>query len=76
MMNLSCFRDKVEPDISDAESESSELEGPSGNITAITEVFCFVLSKATVCIDHNDNLHRYDFILLKTFLFLKMIEQF
>ena len=77
MINLSCLREEVELDISDAESVSSELEGPSRNIIAITAAFCFVVSKATVCIDHNDTLHRYDFILSKTFLFLKMmVEQF
>ena len=44
-----------------AESVSSELEGPSRTITAITAAFCSVVNRTTVCIDHNDNLHRYDF---------------
>ena len=36
--------------MSDAESVSSELEGPSKNITAITAAFCLPVSKATVSI--------------------------
>ena len=49
MVNLSCPRDKVKPEMSDAESVSLELvRVPSRTITAITAAFCFVVRKATV----------------------------
>ena len=51
MMNLSCSSqrpDEVEPEMSDAERVSSELEGTSRTITVITAAFCFVVSEATV----------------------------
>ena len=40
----------IELEISNAESISSELVGPSRTITTITASFCFVVSEVTVSI--------------------------
>ena len=50
MMNLSCPRDKVEPEMSDAEVLRSELEGLSRTTIAISAAFCSVVREATVSI--------------------------
>ena len=41
---------RIEQEISNAESVSSELVGSSRTITTITAAFCFVVSEATVSI--------------------------